>query len=293
MRKTLWIYLLPVLTLPAAAKSAPNEDLATRVARLENSQSGQALSDMLDRIDRLQNEVQQLRGGIDEIRHVVDRVQDRQQSLYLDLDKRLLSLEGAASGPVPPKAPEPNTVENSRQPEIPDPPASESEIAPPVNRTEQDTSTGRTPVEDNLAQDTSTAKTPRSPKPGDEEKIYQEAFVYLNSGRYDDAIANFSRLIEAFPTGEFADNAQYWLGETFYVKREFDAARTNFSLVMEKYPASNKIPDAMLKLGYIEYELSSWKSARNTLTTLIQQYPTSNAAQLAQDRLNSMQKERH
>ncbi|MGH8477524.1 MAG: tol-pal system protein YbgF, partial [Methylococcales bacterium] len=90
-----------------------------------------------------------------------------------------------------------------------------------------------------------------------------------------------------------ADNAQYWLGETYYVKRDFDAARSNFGQVMEKYPTSNKIPDAILKLGFIEYETANWKSAREILNSLIEQYPASNAAQLAQDRLNRMKKEKH
>ncbi|MCI0655015.1 MAG: hypothetical protein L0Y39_11125, partial [Methylococcaceae bacterium] len=190
MRKTLWIYLLPALSLPATAQLAPNEDLAARVTRLENRQSGRALSDMLDRIDRLQSEVQQIRGTVDEIRHDVDRIQDRQQSYYIDLDKRLLSLESTASGPVPPKAGESSTVENSQQPEISEPPPSESEIVPPVDLPEQGPSTVKTPMEDKPAQDTSTRKTSYSPDSGDEEKIYQEAFVYLNSGRYDDAISN-------------------------------------------------------------------------------------------------------
>ncbi|MGH8551880.1 MAG: tol-pal system protein YbgF, partial [Methylococcales bacterium] len=267
---------------------------AARVTRLEYLQSGQAISEMLDRIDRLQNEVQQLHGSIDEIRHNVDRMQDRHQNFYLDLDKRLLRLEESPGNPIEP-APRDSTAgidfEQSDNTQVP---ATETEVVTPPRQAEPQTSSESNPEPTEPAPDTSSA-TPveNRPESQDAEKLYQEAFVIFNAGRYDDAIASFSRVIESSPTGEFADNAQYWLGETYYVKRDFDAARSNFSQVMEKYPTSNKIPDAILKLGFIEYETSNWKSAREILNSLIEQYPASNAAQLAQDRLNRMKKEKH
>lgn len=302
MNKLSWIYLILVLSFPAMAQSASDENLAVRVARLENSQGGQALSEMLDRIDQLQDEVQQLRGTIDEMRHTVDRMQDRQQSLYLDLDKRLLRVEekpGSLDSPqarldhsaadfeslgdVPTSVTEPENVVPSN------PPDSES-VAPPSSEESDFTRENR--EEPEQVADVSD-RSSRGSGSAEAEKIYQEAFVFLNAGRYDDAIGSFSRTIDASPTGDLADNAQYWLGETYYVKRQFDMARSNFSQVVERYPSSNKIPDAMLKLGFIEYESGNWKGAREALNAVVQQYPGSNAAQLAQDRLNRMEKERH
>lgn len=296
MSKTSRLLLLSVSFLTACAAVPKNDRLAERVAQLESRQSGQAVSGMLDRIDRLQNEIQQMRGTVDEIRHGLDRLQDRQQSLYLDLDKRLLNLEGGSSEPVSNRPPDPGgmdepssgpdsnqpsqpgAVDDSQTPEISEPQSSEPEIIPPESEPDQNTSTGN----DGEVTDS-----------GDQAKIYQEAFVYLNNGRYDDAITNFSGLIETYPGGEYADNAQYWLGETYYVKRDFDSARSNFSQLIDKHPDSQKVPDAMLKLGFIEYELSKWKSAREKLKSVIDRYPSSNAARLAQDRLDRMKKERH
>ncbi|MCI0668632.1 MAG: tol-pal system protein YbgF [Methylococcaceae bacterium] len=297
MHKILWIYLLPVLTVPAYAQTSADADLAARVARLESRQSGPALMEMLDRIDRLQNEVQQLRGDADKIQHDLDRIGDRQQSLYLDLDKRLLELEraGAGSATPPPAVPDSGAkAENPQTPAPAVPPPAPSEVVPIEETASQGTSDkhGRGAGETGNP-DANGSENPDVGGSGKEASIYQEAFVYLNNGRYDDAIADFSRLIEAFPSGEYADNSQYWLGETYYVKREFDSARANFNQVMEKYPDSHKVPDALLKLGYIEYEESKWKSAREILKSVIQRYPDSNAAQLAQHRLDRMRKQGH
>ncbi len=256
MNKTLCFFLLSLSALPAFGQSA-----------------SKALMDMVDRIDQLKSEIQQLRGDAERFRNDLDRIQERQQSLYLDLDKRLLNLEGKATGSTPPRID--GAAGSAKSVEPPVPP--ERSVAP------LDTGSGVEP----------STQEPNDPDVAQQENIYQEAFVFLNNGRYDEAIAGFSRLIETYPGTEYADNAQYWLGETYYVKRDFTAARDNFNQVMEKYPDSNKVPDALLKLGYIEYELSEWKRAREIFNSVIQKYPGSNAAQLAQNRLDRMRGERH
>lgn len=229
---------------------------------LAQQSSSRALIDILNQIDQLKAEIQRIRGEGDEMRHELDRLGRRQQSLYLDLDQRLLELEGGGKSKA--------SVGNQDN-------QSQVESERPV----QDTQT-ETPNQDQDSTNTD-----------NQERVYEEAFVYLNNGRYDDAIADFSRLLEEFPNGEYADNAVYWLGETYYVKRDFEAARTSFDRLMERFPNSNKIPDAMLKLGYIEYEQTEWKRAREMLNLVIKEFPASQAARLARERLNRMRKERH
>ena len=85
-----------------------------------------------------------------------------------------------------------------------------------------------------------------------------------------------------------ADNAQYWLGESYYVTRDFAAGLKAFRLVVDKYPDSRKLPDALLKIGYCDYELQNWKTARAALGQVAQQFPDTTAARLAQQRLVKM-----
>jgi tol-pal system protein YbgF len=105
------------------------------------------------------------------------------------------------------------------------------------------------------------------------------------------AINAFRQFLEAYPDGPFSDNAQYWLGEAYYVSRDFPNALAEFRKVIERHPDSQKVPDAMLKIGYTQYELRQWDVARRMLTDVSQRAPGTTVARLAQQRLDRMRQE--
>ena len=122
---------------------------------------------------------------------------------------------------------------------------------------------------------------------------YQTAFNLLKEGKYQDAEGAFSRFLASYPQSALLDNAQYWLGETHYVLKNFEQARNDFQTVLSAYPSSGKAPDATLKLGYTQYELKNYAEARRVLQQVANQYPDTNAAKLAQQRLAKMSAEGH
>jgi tol-pal system protein YbgF len=91
-----------------------------------------------------------------------------------------------------------------------------------------------------------------------------------------------------YPSGDLADNAQYWLGETYYVTRDYDNAAVAFRAVGERWPNSRKAPDALLKLGFTQHELKKYAEARATLTQVTKRFPDSEAAKLAAERLKRL-----
>ncbi len=129
--------------------------------------------------------------------------------------------------------------------------------------------------------------------PAQEDARYQAAFDLLKSGRYDESAKAFRAFLAEYPRGRWADNAQYWLGETAYVQRDFKTALAEFRKVTEGYPSSPKVPDALLKQGFIDYETQQWADARRVLNQVVQSYPTSTAARLARQRLQVMDQEHH
>jgi tol-pal system protein YbgF len=133
-----------------------------------------------------------------------------------------------------------------------------------------------------------TAATPAPTGSSVEQTVYAQAFDSLKAGSYSIAITGFKDFLVNYPTSPLAENAQYWLGEAFYVNRDFDAASGAFRNVLQKWPDSRKAPDALLKLGYTQYELKKVPEARTTLTQVTQKYPNSDAAKLATDRLQRM-----
>jgi tol-pal system protein YbgF len=133
-----------------------------------------------------------------------------------------------------------------------------------------------------------------SPLPGaDDKAAYQAAFAALKDGQYDRAIAAFQKFLVSFPGSQLADNAQYWLGEAYYVNKSFPEAQYAFQRVVEKYPQSRKRPDALLKIGYCQYETKQWDLAKATLSKVTAQFSDTPAGHLAQQRLDKMATEQH
>ncbi len=128
---------------------------------------------------------------------------------------------------------------------------------------------------------------------GSDRMNYQAGFDLLKSGQYEQATAAFQRFLATFPDSALADNAQYWLGESYYVTRRYDDALKAFRTVVDRYPESRKLPDAWLKIGYTQYELKAWKPARDALTRVQREFPDSSAAPEAVKRLERMTSEGH
>jgi tol-pal system protein YbgF len=136
-------------------------------------------------------------------------------------------------------------------------------------------------------------ETPLPMPTGSDRMNYQAAFDLLKSGQYEKATAAFQKFLVTFPDSALADNAQYWLGESYYVTRRYDDALKAFRVVVDKYPESRKLPDAWLKIGYTQYEMKAWKPARDALTRVQREYPDSSAAPEAAKRLEKMKSEGH
>jgi tol-pal system protein YbgF len=122
---------------------------------------------------------------------------------------------------------------------------------------------------------------------------YQAAFDLLKNGQYDQAIVAFQSFLKTYPNSQMADNAQYWLGEAYYVNKSFPEALAAFQRVVENYPQSRKVSDALLKIGYCDYELKQYSAAREVLTQLAAKFPDTSAAGLAKQRLDKMTAENH
>ncbi len=124
-----------------------------------------------------------------------------------------------------------------------------------------------------------------------ESKAYEHAFNLLRNKRYAPAIKAFDRFLQTYPDSEFADNAQYWIGEGYYVMRDFKAAIKSFSRLIASHPESAKVADAYLKLGFSQYEMADYANARKSLELVTQRYAKTTAARLAKERLDRMSKE--
>lgn len=117
---------------------------------------------------------------------------------------------------------------------------------------------------------------------------FDAALAEWREGRYPAAITAWQRFLNAHPNSRLAGDAQYWLGEAYYVSRDYNAAKEAFINLGLNDPQSARLPDALLKLGYIYGELGDISRAREVLQKLMQVYPSTQAASLAERRLQSL-----
>jgi tol-pal system protein YbgF len=238
-----------------------------------------ALSEMMGRLEQLQAEVQQLTGKVEEQTNLIAEMKKSQNTMYSDIDGRMQSLEKKAEGVKPLAAESPQMPEGSVESvaKVTEAPAAPSEVKQfPVPKQEAVQASGEASV---------AADAPRLPVVGDEKQQYQQAYEALRNGHTAQAIAEFNALLGKNPNGEYANNAQYWLGEAYRVNQDIDSARKAFNNVVENYPGSSKVPDALLKLGYIEVEQKNTVKAREYLTRVVVDFSGSTAARLAAKKL--------
>lgn len=105
---------------------------------------------------------------------------------------------------------------------------------------------------------------------------------------YNGAIDKFKKFLEKHPDSNLADNAQYWIGESYYGLKDFDQAIVEFDLVRKDYPKSDKVPGAWLKIGYSFAELGNRVDARLFLQEVINRFPQSKEAEKARDKIRSL-----
>jgi len=122
---------------------------------------------------------------------------------------------------------------------------------------------------------------------------YQAAYELLSpqQRRYPEAIKGFTAFLQKYPGDTLAPNAQYWLGEAYYVSQDNPKALAAFEQLVSRYPKSTKVPGALYKMGRIQHVMGQKAAARKNLQRVIREYPGSPAVGLARQRLELLQRE--
>ena len=244
----------------------------------------QAMVDLVIQIQQLQDEVRMLRGMLEDQTIQLENLSNRQRDQYLDLDKRITGSRGSSNG----RMLSGNTVNTTGT--MTSPAAAQPAIREdvPEVRPALDTPSSVTAI---ATPDTQAREMAASPEA--EKAAYDQGFQSLKDLKYADAAQQFSAFVVQYPNSDYADNAQYWLGESYYVTRNYDIALEAFQKLHSNYPDSPKVPDGLLKIGYTHYELKQWDQARAALVQVQEQYPDTTLARLAGSRLRSMKLEGH
>lgn len=229
---------------------------------------------LLDKIQGLQQDIQELRGQLEVQAHDLKLLQQQQLTFYKDLDTRLQSNPSSKTqAKTNPSLPSinanatPVAIEPSTAKITPNDPVANASVKPMV-----------APV---------VANGGRS-NPADEQISYLAAYELIKNKHFDEALISMEKFVAQYPQGGYTANAQYWLGELYMVKKNYPQAIHHFESVLQQFPSSSKSSASMLKIGYALADSGKIRDAIKRLQQVVKNYPDTNTAQLAKAKLESL-----
>jgi tol-pal system protein YbgF len=271
--KTRWLSLGLVLAVADAAWAQKKEDIIiaelrqiqAQLAELQTSQA--ALKTVVDALSAGAAEQQDsLRKNLADSRIGVERVQQDMSILSERIDETNSRLAGLREDLV--------TLRQSREPLVI--PATEPATGEASSPSGQAPATEAAPPPPVVA---------AAPSVID---LYNEARNDYTQGRYALAVSGFKDVLELDKRGDLADNARYWMGESYLAQRQHDLALAEFDRIIRDYPQSNKRPDAYLKKAMTLEEMGRRSEANAMYELVIEQFPRTNQERVARRKLEDL-----
>jgi tol-pal system protein YbgF len=118
--------------------------------------------------------------------------------------------------------------------------------------------------------------------------LYDESFINLRRGQYEEAIQGFADYLRYCGEQDLADNARFWIGESYYSTDMYKEAITEFDLLLKNYPQSEKRPGALYKKARSLEELGQKQDAKKTFQKLVDEFPGTLEAEQAKEKLKEL-----
>lgn len=208
-----------------------------------------ATGELYNQVLILQEEVMKLRGIVEEQGEQIRALKQQRLDDYISLDRRIGALGGGST-----------------------PPAGTETGAPPV-------AGGEAPPPGAIRADETPRPPPAPSRPAaSEEAAYQSAYELVRNRRFPDAIAAFNDFLAQYPSGVYAGNSHYWLGELYLLNGESDAAKRHFESLVFQFPDNRKVADGMFKLGRIYHQEGDNARAKELLQRVVDEHQGSDSA---------------
>jgi tol-pal system protein YbgF len=228
------------------------------------------------RITQLEQDLRGVTGRVESLSHQIRQLNDKLERLSSDLDLRFEQLKAQAGGQPGPGGVGPGSGGGPRM----------------LGGGEDDPA--RAPGQQTSAPQTfppQAAAAPALPPPpapetrpqtaapqGSSKEQYAAAFALMQKANYAGASAAFSDFLSRYPDDALADNARYWLGESYYARGDYPRAAETFFEAYEKNKTGPKAPDTLLKLGMALGNLNKKKEACASFRELSRAFPNAAAA---------------
>lgn len=255
------------------ATPSQSVSVESRIRRIEQQINNMQNNDAAAQVESLQTQLQTLRGQVEEISHNMQQMQDQQKMMSNEVDKRLSQLNTPQAQTIAKNQNAANTPPNT---------------SPATAQVKNDKKVADKPVAaPNVSKDGD------QPDVAEEQQIYQTAYNLIKARKYNEAVTALQGMLQKYPSGQFASNAHYWLGELYGLMGKNDKALIEFDRVVSSYPDSPRVSDALLKVGLIFTAQSKWVDAKGAFRKVINRYPGTASARLAAEQLKQIRQSGH
>jgi len=115
--------------------------------------------------------------------------------------------------------------------------------------------------------------------------LLEEGLERLGKKSYPAARESFGLLLQRTPTSALADQAQFYIAESYFGEKWYEKAILEYQVVIAKHIKSSKRPAALYKQALSFELIGDAVNAKARLRDLINVYPTSPQAALARKKL--------
>ena len=119
-------------------------------------------------------------------------------------------------------------------------------------------------------------------------RLYETAYADYTAGQWSLAVQGFETYLKTYPKSDLADDAQYYIGESYSGDSRFREAAAAYERVISDYPQSDILPEAYYKVGITYERLGQPDRARTTYEYAVKAFPDTDAGRLAKQRLDGL-----
>lgn len=120
------------------------------------------------------------------------------------------------------------------------------------------------------------------------DRVYSATYNDYLMGNYSLAVSGFQDFLANYPDSEYADNAAYYLGDSYLKQGRHELAIQAFEQVINLYPKGDKTPVAYYKKALALEELQRLDQSIETLKKLVQLHSNAPEAELAKQQLEKL-----
>lgn len=116
---------------------------------------------------------------------------------------------------------------------------------------------------------------------GQDYALFQRGMIQGLQGNPDAKIATLKEVLSSFPNSDYADDADFEIAYTYFVKNDGTTAKSALQTMVQKYPRSSYIPRALTTIGLIDYNAGDDMAAVEDFKRVVKDYPSSDEAKQA------------